>query len=212
MASVCTRLPWANEGTLCVALCGSRAMPQRTSVGIKTSGGGSATSPSEPVPCMGWSKPIWARDDKCVRCGKTVYEFEKAVARAHQVSRMACVTGPRACVTGPRRACVTGPRWSSRIQLAHTPFLARSVPASGTHVWSSCDLRCGVRISISSRLRQGDKADIQSYHRSCFRCADCNRGPLRPDDWEIDLASGELLCRVHFAARQHASGPTVEIA
>ena len=53
---------------------------------------------------------------------------------------------------------------------------------------------------------QGGYGDTQCYHKSCFRCAECNRGPLRPDDWVVDAESNELLCRAHFRARQEMSG------
>ena len=44
-----------------------------------------------------------------------------------------------------------------------------------------------------------------------FRCADCNRGPLRPDDWVVEAETGTLLCSVHFAARRSAKNTRSEV-
>ena len=66
--------------------------------------------------------------------------------------------------------------------------------------------RCGKQVYANEQATARSHGDyeLQVYHRSCFRCADCNRGPLRPDDWVVEAESGDLLCSVHFAARRSA--------
>ena len=79
--------------------------------------------------------------------------------------------------------------------------------ASGHNGGAKC-VRCGETVYAAEMMvaRAHDKgqADDQVFHRRCFKCKDCGRGPLRPDDWAIEVRTGDLCCMVHFAARRNA--------
>ena len=66
-------------------------------------------------------------------------------------------------------------------------------------------VRCATKVYAAemmiARAHQGDQGDELIFHNKCFRCHDCNRGPLRQGDWVVDAATGHLLCQTHFLAR-----------
>ena len=55
-------------------------------------------------------------------------------------------------------------------------------PAGMTGLNEECS-RCGKKVyafeKVVASAHQGGNGESQAYHRACFRCADCNRGPLR---------------------------------
>ena len=95
------------------------------------------------------------------------------------------------------------------VQQTHTPDHVPGAPWRHVHGDPTC-LRCGKAVFATemqcASAHRGGYGETQCYHKSCFRCAECHRGPLRPDDWVVDAESSELLCRAHFRARQELSG------
>ena len=121
-----------------------------------------------------------------MRCDKKVYAGEMMCARTHQGG------------DGPMQVC------------HHTCFF-NSSPRTGLNAtWHALFTPTAI---VDAGHALTTALGWQVYHRTCFRCAHCNRGPLRPDDWSIDVATGDLLCTTHFIARQHvASAVSAEAA
>ena len=68
--------------------------------------------------------------------------------------------------------------------------------------------RCGRAVyAMERQLARTHRGDNMVFHKSCFRCEDCNT-LLRADNWEVfgdaltlEAGGGALVCRVHFSAR-----------
>ena len=166
--------------------------------------------------------------EKCALCNKTVYAAEKMAGvpeRGYHVNCFRCAT----CAT--KLACHNYERTSDGMLLCKVHFKAHlnaNMPAaslvdggiasgSGPMRYIASEdrncRRCGKRVYANEQAtaRSHCDAELQVYHRSCFRCADCNRGPLRPDDWVVEAETGTLLCSVHFAARRSAKNTRSEV-
>ena len=155
----------------------------------------------------------------CARCGTRVYPAEKMAGvssgKAYHTSCFRCTTCNSKLSASSYEVSESGELYckphfqqqyaASRVSVSNVPHVNGPIGYTGSD--DRCEA-CGKKVfaneKVVARAHQGGYAENQIYHRACFRCRECNRGPLRPGDWVIETETGQLLCQVHFEARAAA--------
>ena len=163
--------------------------------------------------------------ETCLVCSKRVYPAERApgMDKAYHIACFRCTAcsaklGPHNYELTDCGKLLCKPHFrqhtntTARASTASADYTATPGPIGFTFDGESC-VRCGKRVYAAERQVAGAHRgcfDSLVFHKACFRCKECNRGPLRPGDWVVDADSGDLLCKQHHTARQHAAAAAAQ--
>jgi len=154
---------------------------------------------------------------KCHICNKSVYPFERIPGidkvfhkECFRCNVCGCKLSSANYESSDEWAVFCKPHFKQHL-LKHTKGSnATSAPScmqtsSATVFNPTRCVRCGKSVyqterAVATYRSRGEEYDLL-FHTSCFRCKQCNCGPLRPGQWEVDSSSQDLLCKVHYMDR-----------